>query len=261
LQTLKKLLPCNIFDPNDQLIKTSYMKQHTNKRSDDSGFVMSYLNLRKAVGILGIALPVVLFFGFLLLNKNCTLPPSISHYFYTNLGTYFTGTLCAVALFLFSYKGPEKKDERAAMVASFCALGVAFCPTNPYSDIINDSCISVTLSASKIRNGFHYGFAATLFLTLAYFSLVLFTKTSGLRITKEKRTRNGIYKACGWIILASIAGIIIVTFMEDKPGEDKALDISTFIFETVALFAFGFSWLIKGETFFTDEEKSGVSKS
>jgi len=221
---------------------------------------MSYLNLRKAVGILGIALPVVLFFGFLLLNKDCSLPPSISHYFYTNLGTYFTGTLCAVALFLFSYKGPEKKDERAAMLASFCALGVAFFPTNPYSDIINDSCISVTLTASKIRNGFIFGFFANLIFTLAHCSLVLFTKTSW-EITKEKRTRNGIYKVCGWIILASSAGIIVVTFMEDAPGEDKALDISTFIFEAIALFAFGFSWLIKGETFFTDEEKSGVSKS
>jgi hypothetical protein len=85
------------------------MQQYENNTTNNNnGFVISYLNLRKAVGVLGIALPVVLISIYPLLNKGCRLPPSISHYFYTNMGSYFTGTLCAVAMFLFSYKGPEK---------------------------------------------------------------------------------------------------------------------------------------------------------
>jgi hypothetical protein len=222
-------------------------------KTNESGFVISYLNLRKAVGILGIALPVVLFSGFLLLDKDCKLPPSISHYYYTNFGTYFTGTLCAVALFLFSYKGPESTDEKAAMLASACALGVAFCPTNAYKDIVGD-CIRVSIPANAVRNAFHYGFAALLFLTLAYFSLVLFTKTTEQGPTPAKRIRNKIYKICGWTIIGCVAGILLTTLMDYlHMAAPKKLDISTFILEAIALFAFGYSWLIKGETFFKDE--------
>jgi hypothetical protein len=229
------------------------MPQYQSEKRNENGFVISYLTLRKAVGVLGIALPVVLFFGFLLFNKNCKIPPSISHYYYTDFGTYFTGTLCAVALFLFSYKGPEKKDERAAMFAAACALGVAFCPTNAYTDVFGD-CIKVSLAADKIRNGFHYGFAALLFLTFAYFSLILFTKTSDPNPTPEKLIRNKIYKVCGWIIIAGIAGILLITFMEHThAAAPEKLNISTFILEAIALFAFGISWLIKGETFLKDK--------
>src|SRR5487761_2372037 len=70
-----------------------------NKR-ENAQWVISYLTLRRSVGILGIASPVILFFGFLILDPQCEFPPSISHFYFTNLGTYFTGTLCAVSLFL-----------------------------------------------------------------------------------------------------------------------------------------------------------------
>src|SRR5665213_3324723 len=102
-----------------------------NKRNE-SQYVISYLTLRRSIGILAIALPLVLLIGFLLLNIGCSLPPSISHYFYTSLGSYFTGTLCAVSLFLFSYNGPENADRRASFFASVCALFIVFFPTNPY---------------------------------------------------------------------------------------------------------------------------------
>lgn len=227
------------------------MTNQTHPRPENQ-YVISYLNLRKAVGILGIALPIVLIVGFLLFDQGCKLPPSISHYYYTGFGTFFTGTLCAVALFLFSYKGPESKDERASMLAAFCALGVAFLPTNPDSDSCVGS-IRVILCANDIRNAFHYGFAALLFLTFAYFCLVLFVKTSEKGPTKKKQMRNVIYRVCGWVILISITSILLLTILNKAEMiKTKTTDISTFIFETIALFAFGISWLTKGETFFKD---------
>ena len=63
-------------------------------------FVISYILLRRSIGVLGIALPMVLLIGFSIAHPDCILPPSISHYYYTMMGTYFTGTLCAVGLFL-----------------------------------------------------------------------------------------------------------------------------------------------------------------
>lgn len=217
----------------------------------NNGFVISYLNLRKAVGVLGIALPVVLISIYPLLNKGCSLPPSISHYFYTNMGSFFTGTLCAVAMFLFSYKGPEKIDEIASMIAAACALGVAFCPVNP-STVVTD-CSIVHLEANSIRNGFHYGFAAVLFSTFAFFSLFLFTKTRSANPTPQKKIRNKIYVSCGIIILVSIAAILLFTILDSKRTiSPENANIYTFIFETIALFAFGTSWLVKGGTILKD---------
>lgn len=215
-------------------------------------FVISYLTLRKSVGILGIALPVVLILGFLIAGCGMPLPPSISHYYYTGFGTFFTGTLCAVSLFLFSYNGPEKKDERAAMLAAGCALGVAFFPTDPDTNA-NSNCIQVFLQPDTFRNAMHYGCAGLLFLTLAYFSLVLFTKSSSPHPTREKLTRNKIYITCGWVIIGCVASIILLTVFDHLhilPAEK--INISTFILEAIALFAFGISWLIKGDTFFKD---------
>ncbi|HEX8460093.1 MAG TPA: hypothetical protein VF623_01630 [Segetibacter sp.] len=230
------------------------MSKSTEPKRSRNEFVISYLVLRRAVGILGIALPLVLIAGFHFLNKNCRLPPSISHYYYTGFGTYFTGTLCAVALFLFSYNGPEDKDKWTAMLASVCALGVAFCPTNPYGDT-GDTCIIVHLSVNATRNALHYGFAATFFITLAYMSIFLFTKTSDPTPTPEKCIRNKIYVACGCVILVCIITIFLLTLLQQNVIADpKKIDISTFVLETISLFAFGFSWLVKGKTIVTDKE-------
>jgi hypothetical protein len=212
---------------------------------NESEYVISYTILRRAVGILGIALPVVLLIGYILRsNLSCPLPPSISNYFYTGMSTYFTGTLCAVALFLYAYKGPEAVDRRAAVFAAVCALGVAFCPVNTIDNCC--SCV-VTLGTSCIRNAFHYSFAALLFATFAYFSLCLFTKTNNP--TNEKLKRNKIYKVCGWTIIASMICVPVFS----KFHIIESIPIWTYIFETVALFAFGFSWLVKGETIFRDK--------
>jgi hypothetical protein len=228
------------------------MDQDPSVRNENQ-FVISYLTMRRSIGILGISLSPVLLIGFYILNKTCDFPPSISHYYFTNLGTYFTGTLCAISLFLFSYKGPADTDRNAALLASICALGVAFFPTNPYTNVC--SCVKVYLEVSSFRNFLHYTSAGLLFLTLAYFCLVLFTKTSPDKgPTPQKKTRNRIYRVCGIIIIICI--ICVPVFSSNAinllPGI-KEFKAWTFVFETIALFAFGYSWLIKGETFFKDK--------
>ncbi|WP_144887037.1 hypothetical protein [Lacibacter cauensis] len=56
------------------------------------------------------------------------------------------------------------------------------------------------------------------------------------------------------IIIVSITGIAVIAVV---PAWYKALKHLKPIYslETVALLAFGYSWLIKGETFFKDEAK------
>ncbi|MBS1934940.1 MAG: hypothetical protein JST96_13140 [Bacteroidetes bacterium] len=163
------------------------MKNKNTPQNPDQGYVISYLTLRKAVGILGMALPFVLMAGFLIIKKGCPFPPSISHFYYTNMGNYFVGTLCAVSLFLFSYNGYDKADMITAKLAGLFALVVALSPTdfNSFSSI---DCSRINPHDNSITNSLHYISATLLFSSFAFFSLILFTKTGQPEnITKKKR--------------------------------------------------------------------------
>jgi len=106
-------------------------------------------------------------------------------------------------------------------------------------------------SRQKLIGTVHWSLAALFFLTLADFSLFLFTKTGG-NPTPRKRQRNIVYRACGWTILAAILLIFIVTHTSAGNAVDSLEPI--FWLESLAVVAFGVSWLTKGETILKDEE-------
>lgn len=222
----------------------------------NQGLVISYLTLRKAVGILGMMLPFLLFTGYFLFEKGCSFPPSISHFYYTDLGNLFVGTLCAVSLFMFSYNGHDKWDMIAAKIAGLFALLVALFPTD-FGTYAGMSCSRLVDGENKVANVIHYISATILFSTFAFFSLVQFTKTNKRGpMKKTKKTRNNVYKTCGWVIVFCIAGIAFVSFAPGNLYERIKHLKPTFVLETIALLAFGFSWLIKGDTFFRDRSTS-----
>ncbi len=216
---------------------------------NNNSFVISYLNLRIALGFVGFFLPIVLVIGNWSLADCTQIQPSISHYYYTVMGNYFVGSLCAVAMFLFFYKGVDKRDSIVANFAAVFALLVAFFPTDPATSSI---CQFVTNNRASSVNYIHYTAAALLFSSFAYFSLVLFTKTNPSKaMTQNKKIRNNIYKTCGIIIVICIA-IIGVYNLVDGLEETFAKYKPTLVFESVALFAFGTSWIAKGEMFLKD---------
>jgi hypothetical protein len=215
--------------------------------SHDSGpqgfLVLSYLDLRKAVGIIGFALPFVLAFGKILLQGS-GIQSSISSYYYTDMRNVFVGSLCAIGVFLMSTRGYDRKDEIAGILACVFAVGVALFPTTPD--------IGAT-SRDKLIGALHLSFAALLFLTLAYFSLALFTKTAPDKtLTRRKLQRNAVYRVCGYTILASIFLMVVVALPEVKTLVERLTPV--FWLESVAVVAFGVSWLVKGETILKDQE-------
>jgi hypothetical protein len=217
-----------------------------NRESPDTGssLVVSYLTLRKAVGILGIALPFVLAFGGMLIDKP-GIQSSISSYYHTGMRDIFVGTLCAIAVFLMSYKGYEPKDDRAGVLACIFAVGVALLPTAPDSD---------PTSRQKLIGHFHLLFAVLFFLTLAYFSLRLFTKTDKTKVpTRRKLQRNVVYKACGYTMLAALILIVILAFLQGQAILEVKRLALVFWLESIAIVAFGISWLTKGEAILKDE--------
>lgn len=80
------------------------------------GFDNSYMVLRKAIGILGIAFPVILFFSSLFLNSYIPYQGSISCYYHTPMHNIFEGIiwLFAIILVFYQYKG---KDDVITSIA------------------------------------------------------------------------------------------------------------------------------------------------
>jgi hypothetical protein len=212
-------------------------------------FVISYVNLRLGLGFVGFFLPIILVAGTWGLTDCTQLQPSISHYYYTIMGDYFVGSLCAVAMFLFFYKGLDKRDGIIANFAAVFALLVAFFPTNPSADSV---CQYISTNRITSVNAVHYSAAGLLFASFAYFSIFLFTKTGPTKeITLHKKMRNRIYVTCGIIIIICVALIAVYNFvgnLETTFAKYKP----TLVLESIALFAFGTSWITKGEMILKD---------
>ncbi len=160
-------------------------------------------------------------------------------------------------------RGYEPKDDCAGDFACFCAIGLALFYTFP--DMGDPSRgIGLTLSPAtadileKIIAGAHFVFAAGFFLTLAYFSICLFTKSGGEE-TPKKLQRNHVYKASGYVMLLALALIaleVLIQYLELLPEATlrmiENLD-PRFWLESIAIVAFGVSWSVKGEAILTDE--------
>ena len=155
--------------------------------SGDS-LVLSYLGLRKAIGLIGMALPFVLAFGKVAFESP-GLQSSVSAYYYTVMRDVFVGSMCAMAVFFMSYRGYERQDALAGKLASVFALGVALFPAAP---------LGSEIAHEKVVGAVHLLCATCFFLTLSYFSLVLFRKTNPAAApTPHNLQRNAVYTACG----------------------------------------------------------------
>jgi len=203
----------------------------------------SYLALRRAVGWIGILLPFVLMLGMLLIFRENVILRNVSLYYHTGMRDVFVGSLCAIGLFLFFYKGYDRWDNVSGNLAGLLAFAIALFPTveeGPY----NWSAIV------------HFICAALFFIILSGISIFLFTR-KGYEPTERKLTRNRIYLICGILMLACLAAILVFfIFLEAYYPQ------SSFVFwaETVALVAFGISWLTKGGTIYPDRKSEEISE-
>jgi hypothetical protein len=215
-----------------------------NPLAPESPLILSYLGLRKAVGIIGVALPLVLIFGKILLQGD-GIEDSISCYYYTEMRNVLVGSLCAIGVFLISCRGYDVRDAIAGRLACVFAIGVALFPTANCPEAVG---------ANHLISDIHWFCAALLFLTLAYFCLALFTQTDPhKKPTPQKVQRNVVYRICGYVILACILLIAAGNFV---PGAQSAVGKlhPEFWLESIAVISFGIAWLTKGETILRDQQ-------
>jgi hypothetical protein len=215
----------------------------------DHPLVLSYLGLRKAVGLIGISLPFILIFGKMLL-EGPGIQSSISSYYYTVMRDVFVGSMCAIAVFMASYRGYDWRDDVLGDLACVFALGVALFPTAPDGNVT---------PRAELMGLVHPICTACWFVTLAIFCLYLFTKTDpSTRQTRKKRQRNVVYVVCGCTIVVCIVLSLIVAFL---PGDAPVKRHNPILYlETIAVFAFGWSWFVKGEAILGDEPTSSVAQ-
>jgi len=209
--------------------------------------VLSYMGLRKLVGAIAILLPILLLFGNWALSGHAW-EDSISAYYYTDMRDVMVGCLCAIAVFLLSYKGYEPKDDITGNIACVFALGVAWFPAAPDGLYLTQADIVLGRLHSLCAGGF--------FLTLAYFSYFLFTKgRPGL--TRQKIWRNLIYRICGVVIVLCAVGLGLVKYLSaHMPLQGYRL---TFWLEASGIWAFGWSWFVKGEGILRDDEPAATT--
>src|SRR5213082_2677875 len=102
--------------------------------SPQTTLVHSYLFLRRAIGLIGIALPFVLILGKRAVQGG-DMGGSLSGYYYTDLRDVLVGAMCAAGVFLLAYYGHDQVDNIASTVAGLGAIGLALFPTTPDHDV------------------------------------------------------------------------------------------------------------------------------
>jgi hypothetical protein len=203
-------------------------------------YVRSYLWLRLGIGLLGLALPIVLWLFDSFLSRNWQLRDSISGYYYSGARESLVGTLSAIAVFLVAHKVAEGNLDNILTIAAgvFAAL-VALCPTGRPSTDTPLSPLQRRLGESLIER-VHYT-AAILFLACLGGMCWMFGNVEGRRPrTPGKRSPEfwrGFHHGCSATIGLGLA-LCLLSLLADWPR--------LFWPEALCVWAFGLSWTMKG---------------
>lgn len=209
------------------------------KTPEKNDQIVSYYALRILIGATGMLLPLLLIIGNLIANSTLQIEFSVSDYYdNSTAGDILVGVLFVLGFFLMTYKGYDKVDSRAANLGCVFALGVALFPTT---------------SINQVVHIMHFVFAVLLFSVFIFFSIHLFRKTGPGRCTKQKDKRNKVYLTCGIVMILCIAAIALSMIFFIPASRTYQL---VFWFESLALMAFGFSWIVKAEFLFL-KDKNG----
>ena len=216
-------------------------------QKNQNDLVASYLQVRKFIGWIGISLPILLLvFSF---GRGDGGPKdSISAYFYSGGREILVGSLFAIGVFLYAYKGYDKDlrrptDKLVSRLAAIGAVGIAFSPMGWEAAGLlekpDDTWVQAIFpSASATLHGL---FAVLFFASIATFCLINFCRCEeGSEPDGEKLFRNLIFRTLGVIIILCTIGFVAGSLLDIKGP-------LVFWAEAIAVWAFGLSWIIKGK--------------
>jgi len=208
--------------------------------------VMSYTRVRNALGILGMMLPLFLLLGGVFDRQK--IEPTMSDFYHTTYRDVFVGTLCAIGVFLISYRGYRREpgevidDDWLATVAGIAAFGVALFPNEHPNGLVatwTQDAVGIDVTITL-----HYLFALVFFITLAGFCLFKFPRGAKLH-------RARVYRWCGYMILGCLVFTSFAAYHKHMVQGPlwNTLEANRAIFwaEAFGIWAFGLSWLVKGK--------------
>ena len=188
----------------------------------------TYHNLRLGVGLIGIALPIVLWLGGMLFDREA-LRASMSAYYYSDaMRNTFVGALITIGVILYLYKGFSTKENVALNLAGFFAVAVAMIPTHP-ADVEGP-----LITAHRVA-------ALLFFASIAYVAIFRASDTLSLiRDTDDAQKLRAVYRSLGIaMVLLPLIAVILAT-------RDAAVkSVVVFIVEAFAVWTFGVFWLVK----------------
>lgn len=196
----------------------------------------TYVSLRLGIGVIGAALPLLLWLGGAIGDAG-PLRPSMSAYYYSpTMRDVFVGALIVVGVCLYLYKGFSVRENVALNLAGACAVGVALIPTTPPG------------TDSKGLT-WHWASAALLFVFIAYVSIFRSADTLSLiRDTQKAKRLREIYRGLG--LGMALSPVIGLAFSILEPTA------RTFFLEMAAVLMFAAYWLTKTyELRFTHAER------
>jgi hypothetical protein len=246
----------------------------------DADYRLDLQKLSVIIGILAMAIPVVLVVGTVV--GECPFD-SISHYYYSRLlGGFFVIALAFVGTFLIAYRGESDRESNLANAAGLAAFAVAFFPTSGDGGCergFSGRAFVTPAAAGSDKGGthaisfelfrhadyVHYGAAIVVFVSMLIFCIV-FTRiddyhreggTPDGAVFLSKIRRNFAYAGCGLAIFVCLLALglwaLITKYFEiNLPFWDR-MNL-TFVFESIALIAFGIAWAVRGRVipFFED---------
>ncbi|QDV68924.1 hypothetical protein Poly24_26370 [Rosistilla carotiformis] len=204
--------------------------------------VISYLTIRRAIGVTGLLLPLVLGPGGWIVG--IPLQPNLSSYYHTGMRDVFVGTLSAIGIFLYCYRSYDRVENWTANLGCVSALGIAFFPLDFKSDPL----------LQKSLTGYLHSFCGgVFFLTLAFYSLYHFPRDAQREDEPHLRERRLIYRTSGIVILVSLVAMGAYLFVI-RGATKQWLNEYHFLFwmEWIAVWAFAAAWLAKGRTIIAD---------
>lgn len=220
-------------------------------KTSDKDMIISYMTLRQLIGLLGILLPFVCMAGAAIIEGNC-VQESISIYYYTNMRDFFIGAMGGLSLFLFTYKGYCRVDDLVTTACAITGLGLTVFPCMSAPGV--QSPVGIFMISESTSEVIHSTFAGLFFFLMAMNSIFLFTRSDRQKheFLPNKKIRNRIYRACGIIMLCSLALLGLLIWIKGRTyvSEHRI----PLILEIIILTSFSISWLIKGGVMLKDAE-------
>lgn len=206
---------------------------------DRALYLRSFLLMRMVIGLLGVSLPLLLMLGDGLFLAGDVPRPSLSAYYHTGMRDVFVGSLCTIGFFLITYMLFHYNwDNVLSVIAGVAIIGVALFPTGgnatltPIQERLGERTVSMVHSTCTV----------IFILSLAIISF-LFGEREGNRPDRTARQRRR-GKALHWACAFAIIGAVVYVALTKLLGRYDTY--SMFYGETLATFAFGLSWLMKG---------------